>query len=122
MDPLFHVVLISFQESVQETSREEVYNRYQTLAVDCGGREAGIIFFKVEKNLDPRKGAHLVEIAVFRDNEALQQFRVHPKHKELTEILCRIADWQVGDITSPLPTPVPLQPKDLDLLHFDSRN
>ena len=122
MDPLWHVVLISFHPNAPKKWCEEVYNRYQTLAADCGGREAGIIFFKVEQNLDLRKGVHLVEIAVFRDNEALQQFRVHPKHKELTDILCKIADWQVGDIVSPLPTPVPLRVKDLDLMYFDPRD
>lgn len=124
MVPLWHVVLISFNEATPEECREEVYDRYQTLAADCGGEDAGILFFRVEHNLDLRKGVHLVEIAMFRDNDALQAFRVHPKHKELTDVLCQCADWQVGDAMLPLPRVAPhvAQVKDLDLMHFDPKN
>jgi hypothetical protein len=124
MVPLWHVVLISFNESASEAHRQEVCDRYQTLAVECGGAEAGILFFKVEHNLDLRKGVHLVEIAVFTDNDALQKFRVHPKHKELTDVLCQVADWQVGDALLPLPhvSPQVAQVKDLDLMYFDPKN
>lgn len=52
-------------------------------------------------NLDLRKKVHLVEIAMFKDNEALQAFRVHPKHRELTDMLSKVADWQVGDLNLP---------------------
>jgi len=95
---LWHVVLISFRDSASESVRQEVYERYQTLDRDCGGIDAGIVLWKVDRNLDLRKKVHLVEIAVFKDNEALQRFRVHPKHQELTDILREFADWQVGDI------------------------
>lgn len=95
---LRHVVLISFKEGIPQEVMQDVYNRYQTLADDCGGRDAGILSWAVERNLDLRKGIHLVEIAEFRDNDALQAFRVHPKHKEMTDILREVADWYVGDI------------------------
>ncbi len=121
-DVLWHVVLISFHSNEPEAVREEVYKRYQTLGEDCGGEKAGILLFKVEHNLDLRKNVHLVEIAVFRSNEDLQQFRAHPKHQEITDILATIADWQVGDIEFTLPTPKPPQVKDLDLMYFDPRN
>lgn len=121
-DVLWHVVLISFHGNAPEAVRQEVYQRYQTLAEECGGEDAGILLFKVEQNLDLRKNVHLVEIAAFRSNEDLQLFRVHPKHKELTDILCTVADWQVGDIEFAVPPPKPLQPKDLDLMYFDPRN
>ena len=97
-EELHHVVLISFKENATEAIRQDVYDRYQTLAEDCGGPQAGIFSFEVKNNLDLRKGVHLVEIATFRDNAALQAFRVHPKHKEITDVLCRVADLQVGDI------------------------
>lgn len=124
MVPLWHVVLISFNESASEVQRQDIYYRYQTLATECGGVEAGILFFKVEHNLDLRKGVHLVEIAVFTDNDALQKFRIHPKHKELTDVLCQVADWQVGDVMCSLPrvSPQVAQVKDLDLMYFDPRN
>lgn len=101
MDNLWHVVLTSFRPDVPESTKQDIYNRYQTLAEDCGGKEAGIIFWRVDHNLDLRKNVHLVEIAIFRDNAALQSFRQHPKHQEITNILREIADWQVGDIMSP---------------------
>lgn len=121
-DVLWHVVLISFHNNTPETVRQEIYNRYQTLADECGGEKAGILLFKVDHNLDLRKNVHLVEIAVFRSNEDLQRFRVHPKHKELTDILSTAADWQVGDIVFTLPTPKPLQHPDLEYMYFDPRN
>ncbi len=100
--PLWHVVLISFRLDATETTKQEVYDRYQTLDKDCGGRDAGILFWRVEHNLDLRKNAHLVEIAIFEDDAALQRFRAHPKHRELTNILRETADWWVGDIPAGL--------------------
>ena len=100
---LWHVVLLSFGESVPEEKRGRVYDMYQTLDRDCGGAEAGILFWKVERNLDLRKNVHLVEIAIFRDNDALQAFRAHPKHKELTDFISVDLDtkWWVGDFENP---------------------
>ncbi|MBI2099157.1 Dabb family protein [Candidatus Uhrbacteria bacterium] len=96
--PLWHICLISFHQDAPESVRREIYDRYQTLDADCGGAGAGILFWKVAWNLDLRKNIHLVEISVFTNNDALQRFRRHPKHMELTDILREIADWQVGDI------------------------
>lgn len=100
MGNLWHVVLISFRPDVSEKDQQEIYNRFQTLDQDCGGKAAGILFWRLGHNLDLRKNVHLVEIAVFKDNDALQNFRQHPKHKEITDILSKIADWWVGDITA----------------------
>lgn len=101
METIWHVVLISFKPEASETIKQEIYDRYQTLNEDCGGEAAGILFWEVDCNLDLRKNVHLVEIAVFKDDAALHAFRRHPKHKELTDILSQVADWQVGDIHHP---------------------
>ncbi|MEK7195126.1 MAG: Dabb family protein [Patescibacteria group bacterium] len=98
---LWHVVLISFHGDTSLEERKMVWELYQSLAEDCGGEEAGIALFRVDWNLDLRKNVHLVEIAVFRDDAALQAFRNHPKHRKLTDIMRNIADWQVGDIHHP---------------------
>jgi hypothetical protein len=98
---LHHLVLISFRPGTPEETQKEAYDRFQTIAADCGGKDAGILFAEVKHNLDLRKNVHLVEFIIFRDNDALQQFRVHPKHKELADILSKVADWQVGDINGP---------------------
>jgi Stress responsive A/B Barrel Domain len=98
---LWHSVLISFRDTAPEAARRDIYERYQTLGKDCGGKDAGILFWQVDWNLDQRKNVHLVEFAIFRDNAAFQAFRAHPKHREITDILFHIADWQVGDLLVP---------------------
>jgi len=45
----------------------------------------------------------LVEVAIFENDDALQRFRGHPKHKKFTNVLSEIADWWVGDICVDLP-------------------
>mgnify|MGYP001608183030 CR=1 FL=1 len=103
MDRLVHVVLISFKPETPEETKQWIYQKYQTLEQDCGSKDAGILYWRVQENLDLRKGVHLVEVAVYTDNDALQAFRNHPKHKEITDVLRDVADWQVGDITCPFP-------------------
>lgn len=98
---LWHLVLISFRPDVSKVTRDRIYDQYQTLSEACGGKGAGIQFFKVEHNLDLRKNVHLVELAVFDDNDALQRFRRHPVHAALTDQLSKVADWQVGDFIYP---------------------
>jgi hypothetical protein len=94
----YHIILISFKPETSEAIREEVYNRYQTLGEECGGADAGILFWSVQKNLDQRKNIHLVEFAVFKDQEALDNLKKHPKHAELVkDFLIQYADWQIGD-------------------------
>ncbi len=95
---LWHTVLISFRPDTPQSVWQEVFNRYQTLGEDCGGKKAGILFWKVDYNLDLRKNVHLVEIAIFQNDAALQVFRNHPKHEAMSDTLKDIADWWVGDI------------------------
>lgn len=99
---LHHVALIKFHEGVSQETQQEIFSRYQTLAEDCGGKAAGILFFKVDWNRDLRKGVQLVERAIFEDNDALQRFRVHPQHVELVDMLRHCADWWVGNTVAPL--------------------
>jgi Stress responsive A/B Barrel Domain len=100
---LVHVVFISFRAEATPEQRDQVLADYQYLGERCGGRAAGILFWQVDRNLDQRKSWHLVELAVFRDDAALQRFRAHPVHVKLTSVLREIADWAVGDINSTLP-------------------
>jgi hypothetical protein len=100
---LVHVVLISFRARATPEQRDQILTDYQDLGERCGSRNAGILFWQVDRNLDQRKSWHLVELAVFRDDAALQRFREHPAHVKLTSVLREIADWAVGDISSTLP-------------------
>jgi hypothetical protein len=99
---LVHVVLISFRAEAAPEQRQQIFDDYQELGGKCGGKDAGILFWQVDHNLDQRKHWHLVEFAVFRDDAAFQRFREHPAHTELTVVLRDIADWAVGDILSTL--------------------
>ena len=99
---LYHTVLISVRPDTPQKTMTRVYNLYQTLAADCGGEDAGILYFALRKNLDMRKGVTWTQVAVFRDDAALQAFRAHPAHTGITDILRDIANWQVGDYMGPL--------------------
>lgn len=94
------IVLISFRPHAPEEIRQKIFDMYQTLADDCGGEEAGILSWRVDHNEDLRKGVHLVEIATFRDSDAIANFRAHPRHGALTDILRDVADWQIGRLTA----------------------
>lgn len=100
---LVHVVLISFRPAATPQQREQMLTEHQELGDRCGGRDAGILFWRVDRNLDQRKNWHLVEFGVFRDAAALERFRVHPAHVALSHILREIADWAVGDLPAALP-------------------
>jgi len=98
MNGLFHTVLITFKEGTLPETKNTIYHLYQTLARNCGGKEAGILFWKVDWNLDKRKNVELVEVAIFENNETFQTFRSHPSHQQIVTLLAQVADWQVGDI------------------------
>jgi quinol monooxygenase YgiN len=97
---LVHVVFISFRAEATPEQRDQVLADFQDLGERCGGRNAGILFWQVDRNRDQRKNWHLVELVVFRDDTALQRFRAHPAHVRMTSMLREIADWAVGDISS----------------------
>ena len=97
---LVHVVLISFRDAASVAQREEILDAYRSLGERCGGAQAGILFWQVGPNFDLRKNWHLVELAIFRDDDALQRFRRHPAHAALTSRLSALADWAVGDLLS----------------------
>ena len=100
---LFHVILFSFLENVDEKFKKEILARFATLGDDCGGITAGIMFFKAQENLDTRKKIDIVEIAIFKDDASFQNFKQHSKHVELVELLKVSTNWVVGDIYSELP-------------------
>ena len=94
---LHHVILFSFFSETTKEMRDEITNRYTVLGEDAGGKKAGILFWSVKPNIDQRKNIHLVEVAIFRDNESFENFKNHPSHKEVVELLKTSADWWVGD-------------------------
>lgn len=68
---LSHSVLITFRPDASQEDRQKAWKLYQTLGQECGGREAGILVWKVDWNLDMRKGVHLVEFVIFTNWDAL---------------------------------------------------
>jgi hypothetical protein len=95
---LVHTVLVSLRDHVTDVQREKIVAEYQQLGEKCGGEKEGILFWQAGLNLDQRKNWHIVEFAIFRDNEAFQRFRFHPAHAKLVEFMRCLGDWAVGDI------------------------
>ncbi len=100
---LHHVIFISFLPTASKDIRDEIADRYSTLGEDCGGEKAGILFWSTKPNTDTRKNIHLVEVAIFKDKPSFENFKNHPKHKEVVELLKVAADWSVGDTIEAFP-------------------
>lgn len=100
---LHHVVLISFLPTASQEIRDEIADRYATLGEDAGGSKAGILFWSVKPNMDTRKNIHLIEVAIFKDKQSFDNFKNHPKHVEVVELLKVSADWSVGDTIEAFP-------------------
>jgi hypothetical protein len=93
-----HVVLFSFRPDTPEEVKKEALQILRNLGEDCGGHEAGILDWQVDWNLDMRKGVHIVEVALFRDEATFLEFKRHPAHNQASELMSSISDWQIGDI------------------------
>jgi len=101
--PLVHVVLVSFHDHVPPERREELRTKQNALGERCGGRDAGILAWRSDYNLDQRKNYHLMQFSVFRDRDAFERFRVHSAHTELGAEMRELADWVVGDLEADMP-------------------
>jgi hypothetical protein len=93
-----HVVLISFRANAGPDDRTSAILRHKLLGELCGGEATGILHWQVEENLDQRKGWHVVELAIFADRTAFENFRRHPAHVKAGAHLREIADWAIGDL------------------------
>ena len=98
---LYHVVLFKLHQDAPAGMKKRAFELYQQLKEDTGGDEAGVLYFELKENMDLRKGVEWVELAVFRNNDALQAFRKHPAHTTVADIMSQIGDWFVGDFMSP---------------------
>jgi hypothetical protein len=99
---IVHIVLISFRPETTPEQQRHALLDHKALGERCGGKDAGIIFWQVDRNLDQRKNWHLVQLSLFRDDTAFRRFREHPAHAQAVSALRDIADWAVGDIPSDL--------------------
>ena len=95
-----HVATISFRNVVSQDTRDEILNMLRSLGEKCGGRRFGVVSWNVGKNLDVRKKnkhIHLVEVAIFEDEDAFNNFCQNPVHREAGETLAKIADWNTSN-------------------------
>jgi hypothetical protein len=94
-----HTVHTRFSDASAE-KRHELLKRFQKLGDDCGGMNAGILFWKVDENmrLGPRRKVDMVQIAIFIDKDAFEKFRAHPVHQALKMELRDCADWTGSDV------------------------
>lgn len=95
---LAHVILISFYADASQAERETTLSDFRQLGDRCGGRDAGILYWRADWNQDQRKNFQVMAMAIFADQDALSAYRLHPGHKAFAEALSRIADWIVGDL------------------------
>lgn len=97
-----HDVGFSFPNDVSTDAVARLMQECSALSQVCGGVEAGILFWQVSPNLDPRKGFGWVEVGVFRDAESFIAFHAHLEHKVFSNRLAMFADgrakWVVFDI------------------------
>ena len=100
---LLHVVLISFLPATTQEMQDEISDRYAMLGEEAGGEKAGILFWSTKPNMDLRKNIHLIEVAIFKDKQSYENFKNHPKHKKVVELLKTSADWSVGDTIESFP-------------------
>lgn len=94
-----HIVLVSFRDNADEVVREEIFQQHRELGERCGGAKAGITLWRVERNLDTRKGVHAVQLSIFQSKEAFQAFRGHEAHQQFAAVLRDVADWVVADFS-----------------------
>lgn len=95
---LWHIVGIKAKQGVSQAVKDELCGRLNSLGEMCGGKAAGILMWGAGTNSDLRKGWHFVEIGLFTDDCALQQFRRHPHHVEFVNFMSKVADWVVLDL------------------------
>lgn len=94
-----HIVFVSFLDNTDEVVREEIFQQHRELGEKCGGAKAGITLWRVEKNLDTRKGVHLIQVSMFQSKEDFEAFRSHEAHKQFAAVLRDVANWTVGDFS-----------------------
>lgn len=87
-----HIVLFRIHDDVDDDRVTEAMNRLRSLGV-----LPGILSWRVELSLDPRKGQVIVEDASFEDAVAFSAFREDPRHNEVAVEMARISDWWIGD-------------------------
>ncbi len=99
--PYKHIVLFKFID-VSEEVQLDCMQACRDLETLCGGREAGIVSYKVEKNFDTRKSWLWAEIVEFEDLTAFIKFHQHQAHKNFATKLRELGvgtgiEWAVFD-------------------------
>ena len=87
-----HMVLFKFMD-VSDAEQSECMEACAALEILCGGKEAGILSYKVERTFDTRKSLYWAEIVEFRDLDAFIQFHQHDEHKKFA---ARLREFGVG--------------------------
>ncbi|WP_136585351.1 Dabb family protein [Microbacterium hydrothermale] len=91
-----HVVLFRVRDDVADPDLSAAVTALRGL-----GSEPGVVAWAVEISLDTRKGRVIVEDGTFADADAFHAWRDGDAHRRVAEHMARIADWWVGDYTTP---------------------
>ncbi|MCO6188121.1 Dabb family protein [Rhizobium sp. L1K21] len=97
---VIHTVLFSFYDDVDECARQSAVEMLRSAGHTYAAGDDGLLYWRVNENLDLRKNWHLVEIGIFADHESLRRFVKSEIHQAVAERFRTISNWAVGDLMS----------------------
>jgi Stress responsive A/B Barrel Domain len=94
-----HILLFKFNEGVQSEVQSDAVARLRGLGKQC----PTVLNWVIGVNQANSPSAYdVAEIGDFADQEALDSYKEHPAHKELSAHLGTIASWALVDHNFPL--------------------
>ena len=89
-----HILLFRFNEGVSQQVRDEATQRLAALGEQC----PTVSSWSIGINQAESPNAYdVAEVADFVDPRALQEYKDHPAHRELSARLGTIATWKLVD-------------------------
>jgi hypothetical protein len=90
-----HILLFRFNESVEQSVRDDAINRLHKLGDIC----PTIGKWTIGVNFAESPSAHdVVEIGDFATLEDLDAYKEHPAHREFSDFIRPLATWALADI------------------------
>ena len=89
-----HILLFKFYPDAPEDKKQKALSLLKnlgSLAPEVKEWSIGTQCRPSERNWD------IAQVSSFESLDALDKFRVHPAHKEVTDVMREIADWHIVD-------------------------
>ena len=89
-----HILLFRFNEGVSDEVRQDAVSRLEALGEQC----PTISSWSIGVNFADSPSAHdVAEVGDFNNIEALNAYKDHPAHRDLSAHLRTIATWALAD-------------------------